>query len=100
ADWNQTPVLSGDEAAHNGALARAQQAIRDLMTQELAEGGDEWDCVAQLAYLGSCLRDWAFGEQAESYSDDGSGELAVSVLMAAQLEDRAERATSIRHIAK
>jgi hypothetical protein len=101
-------VLGGDESAHNEPLGRAFQAIKDLMRQELDEDEDEWYCLSQLAQIADCLRQWAYGEALEAASDDQGGstdaplsdDLGMSILMAAGLTDRAERATSIRNIAK
>lgn len=95
-DYLPTPTLEGDEAQHNAPLQAALDAIRTLIAQEAGEGGDEWDCIAQLAAIASALRSWANDEMYESTG----AELAVSVQMAAALPDRAQRATSIRNIAK
>lgn len=66
---DQPPILTGDEAIHNAALADALAAINALILQEVAEpDGPEYGDIIRLCCIAQDLCWWARGEVSEDDS--------------------------------
>lgn len=83
------PDLTGDEAVHNASLRKAMDAIKDLISQELAEEYDEPNDVLRLAAIWQDLLSWAKDEAVE-YTDYGSLPMQMSDYLAAGIRKLAE----------